>query len=59
VIFIKDAGNDAAQAEIPVIIPAILILIIGWFFLFPAICRNIPLNLPGSDLDFCRRIPYR
>jgi hypothetical protein len=45
--------RDAAQAGIHVLIIAIIILVIGWFFLFPAVCRTFPLQLPGQDFDYC------
>jgi hypothetical protein len=45
--------KEAAQAGIYAIILAIIILIIGRFFLFPAVCKNFPLQLPGGDFDFC------
>jgi hypothetical protein len=45
--------KDTAQGGIPAIIIAIILLIIGWFFLFPAVCKSIPLRPPGWDFDFC------
>jgi len=31
----------------------LVLLIISWFFIFPAICRAIPLQPPGWGIDFC------
>ncbi len=45
--------RDAAQAGTAAIILAIIILVIGWFFLFPEVCRIVPLQVPGLDFDFC------
>jgi hypothetical protein len=45
--------RDTAQAGIHALIIAIVIVIIGWFFLFPAVCRIFPLQLPGQDFDYC------
>lgn len=45
--------KDAAQGGLLALIIAIIILIIGWFFLFPAVCRAFPLQLPGGGFDFC------
>lgn len=44
---------DAAQLYLPALVMAIIILIIGWFFLFPAVCRTFPLQVPGTGFDFC------
>jgi len=35
------------------LIIAIIILVIGRFFLFPAVCRVFPLQLPGGGFDLC------
>ncbi len=45
--------RDAAQAGIYAIIIAIIILVISWFFLLPAVCRSIPLQIPGQEFDYC------
>ena len=45
--------RDAAQAGLHALIIAIVILLIGRFLLFPALCRVIPLQLPGGGFDYC------
>lgn len=45
--------TDGAQSYIPPIIIMIVILVIARYLLFPAVCRSIPLELPGYDVDFC------
>jgi hypothetical protein len=45
--------TDQAQAGAYAIIIAIILLIIGRFFLFPAVCQSFPLQLPGQDFDYC------
>jgi hypothetical protein len=45
--------RDAAQAGLPALVIAIIVLVIGWFILFPAMCRIFPLQVPGMDFDFC------
>jgi hypothetical protein len=45
--------RDAALVGIHALIIAIVIMIIGWFFLFPAVCRTFPLQLPGGGFDYC------
>jgi len=44
---------DAAQMYLPALVMAIILLVIGWFFLFPAVCRTFPLQVPGTGIDFC------
>jgi len=44
---------DAAQGGIAAIVVMLVLLIISWFFVFPAICRVIALQLPGRGIDFC------
>jgi hypothetical protein len=45
--------NGTAQGEITLIVIAILILVIGRFLLLPAVCRHMPLLLPGGHFDYC------
>jgi len=45
--------KDAAQVPLPALIVVLILLIIGWFFLFPAVCRSYPIRVPGLDIDFC------
>jgi hypothetical protein len=45
--------RDTALTGIASVVIAIILLIIGRFFLFPAVCKSIPLQLPGYDFDFC------
>jgi hypothetical protein len=45
--------RDIAQAGLPALVAAIIVLVIGWFFLFPAVCQNFPLQVPGTGIDFC------
>jgi hypothetical protein len=45
--------KDAAQLGTPAMIIIVIILIIGGMFLFPAVCRSIPLQMPGLNFDFC------
>lgn len=45
--------NDAAQPFLPALVIAILVLLIGWFFVFPEVCRFSPLTVPGLDFDVC------
>ena len=45
--------KDAALVGIPALVIAIIVLVIGWFFLFPAVCRIFPLQVPGTGFDFC------
>ncbi len=45
--------TDAGQAWIALVVVAAILLILSRFFLFPAVCEVIPLQLPGSGLDFC------
>ncbi len=43
-----------AQAEIPLMILLFLALfVIGFIIVYPETCRSIPLQLPGSDFNFC------
>jgi len=44
---------DAAQAGLHALVFAIIVLVIGWFFLFPAVCRTVPLQVPGTGFDLC------
>jgi len=44
---------DAAQAGIYAFILVIIFLIISRFLIFPAICRTVPLQLPGTEFDYC------
>ena len=44
---------DAAQAGISALILVIIFLIISWFLIFPVVCRIIPLQLPGTEFDYC------
>jgi hypothetical protein len=44
---------DAAQGGIAAVVVMLVLLILSWFFVFPAICRAIPLELPGLGIDFC------
>jgi len=45
--------KDAAQAGIYALILVIIFLIISRFFLFPVVCRIVPLQLPGGGFDYC------
>ena len=45
--------GDAGQAWVALVVIAAILLILSRFFLFPAVCQVIPLELPGSGLDFC------
>ncbi|OPX63455.1 hypothetical protein [Methanoregula sp. PtaB.Bin085] len=45
--------NDAAQPFLPALVIAIIVLIIGWFFIFPVVCRSFPIRVPGLGIDFC------
>lgn len=45
--------QNRAQVPLPALIMVIVLLVIGWFFLFPAVCRSYPLIVPGIDFDFC------
>jgi hypothetical protein len=45
--------KDAALAGIYGLIIAIILLILGRFFLFPAVCQSFPLVLPGQGFDYC------
>lgn len=45
--------KDASQLGTPAMILIVIILVIGGIFLFPAVCRSYPLQLPGTNFDFC------
>jgi hypothetical protein len=45
--------HDAALVPVLALVVAIIALIVGWFFLFPAVCQSFPLILPGPGFDFC------
>jgi hypothetical protein len=45
--------TDAAQIWIHAAIIAIIVLVIGKVLLFPAVCRVIPLQVPGIGFDYC------
>lgn len=45
--------RDAARAFLPALLNAIVLLVMGWFFLFPAVCRSFPLQVPGTGFDIC------
>jgi hypothetical protein len=45
--------RNAALGELGLIIAALIILIIGRFLLFPAVCQLVPIQLPGMGVDFC------
>ncbi len=57
--FIRSSRNSQcmaqrAQAEIPLMILLFLALfVIGFIIVYPETCRSIPLQLPGSDFNFC------
>ena len=40
--------KDAAPRGLPVLVIALIVLGIGWFFLFPGVCRTFPLQVPGG-----------
>jgi len=44
---------DAAQAGIYALILVIIFLIISRFLIFPAVCSIVPLQLPGTEFDYC------
>jgi hypothetical protein len=45
--------TDAGSAWIPVLIALVVIIIVGRFLLFPAICRAVPLQVPAPGFDLC------
>ena len=45
--------TDTAQAWIVALVVAIIVLIVGRFLLFPAVCQSYPLQLPGQNFDYC------
>jgi len=45
--------KDAAVAAIPALIMVLIVFLIGWFFLFPQVCRFGPVQLPGGAFDWC------
>ncbi len=45
--------KDTALVPIPALIIALIIILVGWFFLFPQVCRFAPVLLPGGGFDWC------
>jgi hypothetical protein len=45
--------RDASLIGIHAIIIAIIVMVIGRFLIFPAVCNYIPLQLPGGGFDYC------
>ncbi len=47
------APRPDAFAWIPGLILAVIAIILLWAFLFPEVCKSVPVQLPGSTFDFC------
>lgn len=45
--------REIALAWLPALVIAIIVVIIGRFLLFPAVCQSIPLQIPGQQFDYC------
>jgi hypothetical protein len=45
--------KETAVAPLPALIIALILILFGWLFILPQVCRFAPVQLPGSGFDWC------